>query len=40
MKLEQQLSNGTIDVPAGWWELRLQREFLPSVGERRRADFD
>lgn len=32
--------HGAIEVPAGWWEPRLQREFTPSSRPTPRARFD
>lgn len=32
--------HGSVEVPAGWWEPRLQREFSPSTRPIRRAMFD
>lgn len=29
-----------IEVPAGWWEPRMQREFVPSFSPQARAQFD
>ena len=32
--------HGTIPVPAGWWEPRIQREFSPTSRPISRARFD